>query len=154
MAFREFDTPQVSRRALLRGGAWLTAGAALAGNPMGRMALAQGGAANWQYELPENSRTTNLIIRDSSDRVVYRGNGDTTTGRHDFRWDGKTTSGAVAPDGIYTLEINAAAQNGANITAEIRASARVTGIDLSGSEVVVRMGGVEVPLSSVLALQE
>ena len=48
MAFREFDTPQVSRRALLRGGAWLTAGAALAGNPMGRMALAQGGAANWQ----------------------------------------------------------------------------------------------------------
>lgn len=48
MAFREFDTPQLSRRTLLRGGAWLTAGAALAGNPMGRMALAQGGAANWQ----------------------------------------------------------------------------------------------------------
>tara|TARA_R110002096_G_scaffold40066_15_gene109199 strand:- start:960 stop:1613 length:654 start_codon:yes stop_codon:yes gene_type:complete len=114
----------------------------------------QDGAANWQYELPESSKTTEMIIRDSSDRIVYRTTGDTTTGRHDFNWDGKTSSGATAPDGVYTLEINAAAQNGANITAEIRASARVTGIDLSGSEVVVKMGGVEVPLSSVLALQE
>ena len=114
----------------------------------------QDGAANWQYELPESSKTTEMIIRDSSDRIVYRTTGETTTGRHDFNWDGKTSSGATAPDGVYTLEINAAAQNGANITAEIRASARVTGIDLSGSEVVVKMGGVEVPLSSVLALQE
>lgn len=114
----------------------------------------QGGAANWQYELPENSSSTSLIVRDSSDRIVHRSNGDTTTGRHEFNWDGRTSAGATAPDGIYSLEINAAAQNGANITAEIRASARVTGIDLSGSEVVVEMGGVEVPLSSVLALQE
>ncbi|WP_370034490.1 serine hydrolase domain-containing protein [Qipengyuania mesophila] len=47
MAYREFDTPQMSRRALLRGGAWLTAGAALAGHPMGRMAIAQGTPAGW-----------------------------------------------------------------------------------------------------------
>ena len=47
MAYREFDTPQMSRRALLRGGAWLTAGAALAGHPMGRMAVAQGAPAAW-----------------------------------------------------------------------------------------------------------
>ncbi len=114
----------------------------------------QGGAANWQYELPESAQTTNLTIRDSSDRVVYRTTGDKTTGQHDFSWNGQTSSGTTAPDGIYTLEINAVAQNGATIPAEIRASARVTGIDLSGSEVVVEMGGVEVPLSSVLALKE
>ena len=41
MAYREFDTAQISRRSLLRGGAWLTASAALAGAPMGRMALAR-----------------------------------------------------------------------------------------------------------------
>tara|TARA_R110002072_G_scaffold77597_2_gene180768 strand:- start:2222 stop:2875 length:654 start_codon:yes stop_codon:yes gene_type:complete len=114
----------------------------------------QGGAATWQYELPESAQTTDLIIRDSSNRIVYRTSGDTTTGQHDFSWDGQTSTGHAAPDGIYSLEINAAAQNGAEITAEIRASARVTGIDLSGSEVVVEMGGVEVPLSSILALQE
>ncbi|HAD15976.1 MAG TPA: serine hydrolase, partial [Erythrobacter sp.] len=48
MAYREFDTPSMSRRALLRGGAWLTAGAALAGAPMGRLAFAREAAADWK----------------------------------------------------------------------------------------------------------
>ena len=42
MAYREFDTPNLSRRALLRGGAWLTAGAALAGAPLGRQTPQRG----------------------------------------------------------------------------------------------------------------
>ena len=42
MAYREFDAPAFSRRSLLRGGAFLTAGAALSGLPMGRIARAQG----------------------------------------------------------------------------------------------------------------
>ncbi|WP_336986092.1 serine hydrolase domain-containing protein [Altererythrobacter aquiaggeris] len=37
---QHFSTPEVSRRSLLRGGAFLGAGAALAGLPVGRMALA------------------------------------------------------------------------------------------------------------------
>ena len=41
MAYREFDAPEISRRSLLRGGAWLTAGAALAAGPLGRSAFAQ-----------------------------------------------------------------------------------------------------------------
>lgn len=42
MAFRDFATPDVSRRSLLRGGALLGAGALLSGMPLGR-ALAQAG---------------------------------------------------------------------------------------------------------------
>ena len=42
MAYRDFAVSEFSRRSLLRGGAWLTAGAALAGSPIGRVALAQG----------------------------------------------------------------------------------------------------------------
>ncbi len=40
MAYREFEDIAFSRRSLLRGGAWLGAGAALATMPMGRSALA------------------------------------------------------------------------------------------------------------------
>ncbi len=47
MAYREFDIPQISRRSLLRGGAWLTASAALAAVPMGRQAFARTPAATW-----------------------------------------------------------------------------------------------------------
>ncbi|WP_324826932.1 serine hydrolase domain-containing protein [Qipengyuania zhejiangensis] len=48
MAYRTFETPQMSRRGILRGGAWLTAGAALAGVPMGRAAMAKGGSTEWR----------------------------------------------------------------------------------------------------------
>ena len=47
MAYREFDTPQISRRSLLRGGAFLTASAALASLPMGRQAFARTGSVEW-----------------------------------------------------------------------------------------------------------
>ncbi|MDG5747077.1 serine hydrolase [Qipengyuania sp. XHP0207] len=47
MAYREFDTPQISRRSLLRGGALFTASAALASLPMGRQAFARTGAVEW-----------------------------------------------------------------------------------------------------------
>lgn len=49
MAYREFEDIAFSRRSLLRGGAWLGAGAALAGLPMGAAAFAQDSAtsATW-----------------------------------------------------------------------------------------------------------
>ncbi len=47
MAYRDFDTSPLSRRSLLRGGAWMTAGAAMSGLPLGSAAMAQGAAARW-----------------------------------------------------------------------------------------------------------
>ena len=46
MAFRDFETPHLSRRSLLRSGALLGAGAALGGWPLGRAAFAQA-ATQW-----------------------------------------------------------------------------------------------------------
>jgi len=46
MAFRDFETPQLSRRSLLRSGALLGAGAAIGGLPFGRAAFAQA-ATRW-----------------------------------------------------------------------------------------------------------
>ncbi len=47
MAFREFHSAPTSRRALLRGGAYLVAGSALATMPLGRMALAHDVSESW-----------------------------------------------------------------------------------------------------------
>ncbi|MXP43209.1 serine hydrolase domain-containing protein [Allopontixanthobacter sediminis] len=46
MAYREFEDVAFSRRSLLRGGAWLGAGAALAGLPMGAAAFAKDSTAS------------------------------------------------------------------------------------------------------------
>ncbi|MEP5938560.1 MAG: serine hydrolase domain-containing protein [Erythrobacter sp.] len=47
MAFRSFDPATISRRSLFRGGAYLAAGSALAGMPMGRAVLAHDAGEQW-----------------------------------------------------------------------------------------------------------
>ncbi|WP_369027169.1 serine hydrolase domain-containing protein [Qipengyuania sp. RANM35] len=47
MAYREFETSEFSRRSLLRGGAYLAAGSALAGVPFGRIAMARDTVSSW-----------------------------------------------------------------------------------------------------------
>jgi len=112
------------------------------------------GSAAWEYTLPEDSTSTTLVVSDSEGREVYRQSGERTTGSHTFTWDGRDTAGSDMPDGVYNLEILAVDDSGNSLNPEILATSRVTGIDLSGSEVVVEMGDVRVPLSSVLAVQE
>ncbi|MEL7445372.1 MAG: serine hydrolase domain-containing protein [Pseudomonadota bacterium] len=47
MAFRNFDTPDLSRRALFRGGAYMAAGGMLASLPMGRALMAHDVSDSW-----------------------------------------------------------------------------------------------------------
>lgn len=112
------------------------------------------GEAKWAYTLPEDSTGTTLIVRDSEDREVFRATGESSTGTYDFIWDGRDAAGAEMPDGVYSLEVLAVDSDGNSVNPEILATSRVTGVDLSGAEVVVEMGDVRVPLSSVLAVQE
>jgi flagellar basal-body rod modification protein FlgD len=112
------------------------------------------GSANWSYTNPQDASTTSLTIKDEGGRVVARFNGETGSGIQDFQWDGKDSNGSQMADGVYSLEVLSVDGDGANIAAEIQASARVTGINLSGSEVIVEMGAIRVPLSSVVSVQE
>ncbi|GAA4643359.1 serine hydrolase domain-containing protein [Pontixanthobacter gangjinensis] len=61
MAFRTFEDAAFSRRSLLRGGAWLGAGAALSAMPMGRMAFAHAGHWPAVVGLVDKYTTTNKL---------------------------------------------------------------------------------------------
>ncbi|MFY0636832.1 flagellar hook assembly protein FlgD [Maricaulis maris] len=112
------------------------------------------GEASWEYTLPSEATTSSIIIRDAEDRIVARSDGETTAGSHDFTWDGLGEGGNTLEDGVYSLEVIAQNADGDNIAVNIQAAARVTGVDLSGSEVVVEMGGIRVPLSSVMSIKD
>lgn len=112
------------------------------------------GSASWDYVMPEDSRQTTLLVKDEAGRELGRFDGASSTGSHNFTWDGRDSSGSLMPDGTYSLEILAADADGNTLAPTIRASARVTGVDLSGSDVIVEMGGIRVPLSSVLSLRD
>ncbi|MEA1942199.1 MAG: flagellar hook assembly protein FlgD [Pseudomonadota bacterium] len=127
---------------------------------IGRIAMAatpdaylQNGNAEWEYTLPEDAESVSLAIKDG-DRIVARASGETTTGTHTFQWDGTDAAGSDLEDGVYTLEITATNADGDNLQTEIRSAGRVTGVDMSGSEVQVQMGQISVPLSYILTVRE
>jgi len=127
---------------------------------IGRTAMAatpdaymENGNAEWEYILPEGAENVELVIKEG-DRVVARTEGETTTGTHTFQWDGTDNAGSALDDGVYTLEIFATNADGENLQTQIRSAGRVTGVDMSGSEVLVQMGQISVPLSAVLTVKE
>lgn len=96
-----------------------------------------GGQANWAYELPTTADALTLRVVDANGRTVYT----TTTaargqGEHLFTWDGATSDGGTAPDGVYTLEVQAE-NNGEDLNETIRVRETILGVDFSGDTPVV-----------------
>lgn len=79
--------------------------------------LLKDGAARWTYTLPAPAGAVSLRILDRNGAEVARSPGDPAAGAHPFQWDGRTASGAVAPDGVYRLEVAARGADGAAIAA-------------------------------------
>ena len=97
MAFRDFATPQMSRRSLIRSGAMLGAGAAFAGLPLGRAAMAAD-AMKW----PSVAKLIDGYVtpRKLANVVATLGWGQ---GAPDVVAAGNLALGAEAPAGVDSL---------------------------------------------------
>lgn len=110
------------------------------------------GNAEWTYGLTGPAKSTTLTVTDANGKVVYSKTAaatDNVAGTHTFKWDGTTSSGDTAGDGLYTLTVSALDQEGKTIKTSIASRAGVSGVDLSGSSPQLIIGTGEVPLSSV-----
>lgn len=120
-----------------------SAGAAL--SYLGKDAIIQanetylaGGAANWAYTLPESATSMTVNVKDPTGRTIYSSTTEARgTGEHLFTWDGTTSSGGTAPDGVYTLSIEAQNAAGTAITPTVNVRETIMGVDFSGSTPVV-----------------
>ena len=117
-------------------------------------AALENGAARWTYSLPRAAETSELMITDAQGRVVATLPGQPNAGEHAVSWDGRTNDGQTAPDGVYTLNVIARDGDGAAIDASVRVTARATGVEMSGDDVMVEIGALRVPASNVIAVRE
>jgi flagellar basal-body rod modification protein FlgD len=110
------------------------------------------GQATWNFSLP-SAANVSVSIKDSSGSTVYSETGSMPQGSGAFNWNGKTNAGGVAPDGTYTISIDAQDSSGGYVAATTQTSGVVTGVDLSGTSPKLLVGNTSLQLSDVTSVR-
>lgn len=114
----------------------------------------ENGKAQFTYDLPANTKSTTISIRNAAGLTVYTGDGDTSSGRHTFTWDGKSVGGFQNPDGAYTAIVIALDAQNKLVTAKQTVFGRVTGAGVDGGNISLFLGDVTTSMDKVLAVKE
>ncbi len=122
-------------------------------NVSGNRAMLANKQALWQLNAPR-SGTANVVIKNAAGTEVASQTLTLTGGDQSFKWDGKMQNGQPAPDGAYTITLAAKDANGQTLSVKTQASGIVDMIDVSGTEPVLQIGSLRVPMSDVLSIQK
>ena len=110
--------------------------------------------AEWAYEMPRGVAKATMEVRNSAGVMVWSGPAtEIGAGRHSFAWDGQTSAGRRAADGVYSLMIKAEDAQGRAMTGKIFAEGVVTGVEQIDGAAVLSLGRLQVPLSKVTAVR-
>ncbi len=109
------------------------------------------GRAQWSLNAPRASMAT-ISIRDATGNVVATTNRALSGGPETFSWDGRTSTGTLAPEGNYTVSVVARDTAGQGVTVKTEILGRVDSVDLTGSEAVLLIGAARVPLTNVKSI--
>jgi len=120
----------------------------------GNTGFLSGGAAAFAYNLPANTKTAEVTIKNSAGQVVFTGNGTTDAGRNQVLWDGtNSTTGDTEPAGKYTFTVTAKDADGKALTATTYTTGVVTSVETQNGTTTLSLGDVSVPLEDVLSVR-
>jgi len=111
------------------------------------------GAATWHFAT-EKAATITASVRDEDGNVVYQKTGTVKQGESVFNWDGVGTDGRQQPDGSYSITIDARDSDGKLVSVGTQMTGEVTGVDFSGTEPVLIVGGARVNLSAMISVRQ
>jgi flagellar basal-body rod modification protein FlgD len=110
------------------------------------------GVATWYVSAPRAASAT-INVTDSTGNIVFTQEAALPAGTTGFSWDGKMANGQTAPEGQYTIKINAKDVNGQGVTVSTQFSGVVDAVDLSGSEPLLLIGTALVSLDKIKSVQ-
>lgn len=119
-----------------------------------RLHLGDAGQADIPFQLAANAERVVVHVLAPDGAVVRTIEaGELQAGEQTVKWDGKDDKGKAAPEGDYTIEVNAFDAQGEEVAVETLVNGVVTGVDLSGVELLVTVNGVQAPLSALVAVR-
>ena len=113
-----------------------------------------GGQANWAYALDTDAATATLAVRNARGDIVYTAAAETGEGLHSFTWDGVGVGGVTLPPGPYQLLVMAKTADGTSIKTRVASQGVVSEVDLTGSEPILMIGPLGVPISKATLISE
>jgi flagellar basal-body rod modification protein FlgD len=121
------------------------------GNQIG---LVPGAGSTLRYQLSGDSARVAVDIYNAQGGLVRTLElGNQKSGDQTIQWDGKDSSGKALPGGIYNFQINASDALGKKIPATGRVEGVVSGVSLDGSEPLLEIGNLKVPLTAVTTIR-
>jgi len=112
----------------------------------------QNGSATWQINAPKTGSGT-FTIKDKSGNEVYSASKVITAGDQSFVWNGRTTSGANAPAGQYTIVVAARDAAGQAMSIKSEITGTVDNVDVTSDVPVLKIGDIAVPMTSVKSIR-
>ena len=110
------------------------------------------GKAEWKLNASKGGTAT-ITIKDANGKVVQTGTTTLTAGDQTYSWDGKTSTGSTAPEGEYTITVDAKDLAGTAITVKTEISGVVDGVDFSTAVPTLLIGAIKVPLDRVKSVK-
>jgi len=110
------------------------------------------GVAVWNITSPRPA-TASISILDQNGNTVWTGRQTIDTGTQSYSWNGRTSTGALAPNGLYTIQITAQDAAAQSVAVSTQYTGTVTGVDLSGSQPLLQVGSSYLTISQIRSIQ-
>ena len=115
--------------------------------------LGKTGKADWIYALPRKAKKVTIEVRDQKNNLVYTETRNNQSGRHEFNWDGKNSTGKRMPEGAYTMVVKAVDDKDKAIKYTPGIRGKVDSIDFAKNKVYARIGKVTVDFDNIINVQ-
>lgn len=103
------------------------------------------------YSLEKGASSAKMSIVNEDGETIYSNDQiGKVAGKNTFTWDGKDSSGQLAPKGTYTVKIDALDADNAAVKSSIVVKGNVRGVETQDGTIYLLVGDRAVPVSNVL----
>jgi flagellar basal-body rod modification protein FlgD len=106
------------------------------------------GVAVWNVTSPSVA-AADISVLDSNGNTVWTDKQTLAQGIQSYAWNGRTSTGQLAPEGSYTIQINAVDSTGTPVKTSTDFSGTVTGVDLTGDQPLLLVGSTYLTINQI-----